>query len=450
MASRAKLSFCDVLVRCDSSFRQLFDMTLLPQLAANKIVPKGLEKKIGVLGPARAPEILMSGLKRTTRENFIQLLRILEVHARQDMKTRKLMGIMSSHVQDMIIPGGEGSEAAAIVRRFLDMAETYNTKQSRTAETEEGKGGVTTETNTEQGGAVCFASSSLPPSGYMEGCVSDYFGQEGGVLYSPIHGIRVEMPPNSLPQHVTRCFLGIYVYPRGPFILPDGVESCSPVVWAILHPQFTFKKDVTLTIPHSALLSMDSELSVYRMAADVEDKRSPPYQLSEKVPGSECDWYHAVVKVRHFSPHRVGAEEKSKNEGGTGSDKYLRNQVQQPIFKHPPKHGVGKYLRQKSGSLEKSISVSDELAVVTSSRLSQSPQHSSPPCSHKAPNPSLATSTNVGEGLTPFVSTQSEYGSINNSYCIARCMPKDRSCTPWEAKFYVTHDHPTALWVRSI
>ena len=365
-------------------------------------------------------------------------------------------------IEEISLIGGEGSEGAAVVHSFVDMAERYNAEQhhTTTAETREGEGTATAETDTRQCGVDLSlapppppppAFPSQPPSGYMEGCVSDYFGQEGGVLYSPIHGIRVEMPPNSLPQHVPRCFLGIYVYPRGPFTLPDGIESCSPVVWAILHPQFTFEKDVTLTIPHSALLSMDSELSVYRMAADVEDKRSPPYQLSEKVPGSECDWYHAVVKVRHFSPHRVGAEEKSKNEKGMGGDKCLHD-VQHPTLKHTSKPGVGsqlKHLSQKSSSFERSSSMSDELTVV---RSIQPLQHSSPLYSHKAANPSLASFTSVGEQPTPFVSTQSECSQCRsaNLYRITRCMPKDRSSTPWEAKFYVAQVHPTAQWVRGI
>ena len=138
------ISCREVLTNCDSSFKRFFDMTLLPQLTAHKIVPKGLQKKIDVLGPARAPDVLFAVLMKTKEEKFVELLRILEVHARQDMQTRKLMGIMNSEVKHMVIPGGEGSEAAAIVHSFVDVAERYNANQGHTATVTAGR--MTAET----------------------------------------------------------------------------------------------------------------------------------------------------------------------------------------------------------------------------------------------------------------------------------------------------------------
>ena len=79
-----------------------------------------------------------------------------------------------------------------------------------------------------------------PPPGHMIDPPAQWFTREGGTLYSPIHGIEVVIPPEAPPLGVDKFWLSIHVYPRGPFVLPEGVVSCSPAVWFFLSPTFEF------------------------------------------------------------------------------------------------------------------------------------------------------------------------------------------------------------------
>ena len=260
------------------------------------------------------------------------------------------------------------------------------------------------------------------------------FGRDGGTLYSPIHGIEVIIPPDSPPQGVDEFSLSFHVYPRGPFILPDDVISCSPTVWFSLQPYFQFVKDVTVRIPHSARVSDDIDISVYRTSASSHGQKEPPYILSEKVADCEYGWYNTVIHVQHFSPFKNGAERKS--------DQCAKavHKTQPHSFKHTAKNSVATNLKslstQKSSSFEK-----DHLDEFTSCVCAKTKPQDSPHTLNKQPAAGVV-------GTPALVQAQCIPSHSVNRYCIGREMPRDRTKTPWDERFYIVHSHPSNIWVR--
>ena len=90
-----------------------------------------------------------------------------------------------------------------------------------------------------------------PPPGQLGDAVSHSFTNEGGVLYSPIHGVTVTIPPNAIPRDVGKFFLSMHFYLGYPFTVEEDVDLCSVVVWFHLHPHLEFLEDVTVKIPHA-------------------------------------------------------------------------------------------------------------------------------------------------------------------------------------------------------
>ena len=273
---------------------------------------------------------------------------------------------------------------------------------------------------------------------------------EGGTLYSPIHGIEVVIPPDAPPLGVDKFWLSIHVYPRSPFVFPEGVVSCSPAVLFFLSPTFEFVKDVTVRIPHSVRGSVSSDVCVYRMLTGEEGTKDPPFVLSEKVEGCECDWYHTTVHVRHFSPYRNGVS------SDTTSEAVHRTQPQsmKHSSKYPVATGLKHLAKQRSSSFEKDSDTPDQLTVnvkQSSGQLSTTcssafiNQDSSAVCT--PPEPKVASSGYIPGTPTP---AQPQCAAYANQYCIARGMPRDVSSTPWQAKFYVVQSHPSHSWVRKL
>ena len=75
-----------------------------------------------------------------------------------------------------------------------------------------------------------------PPPGQIGNAISCCFTSEGGVLYSPVHGVAVTVPPNATPRDVGKIFLSMHFYLSHPFTVEKDVDFCSVVVWFHLHP----------------------------------------------------------------------------------------------------------------------------------------------------------------------------------------------------------------------
>ena len=273
-----------------------------------------------------------------------------------------------------------------------------------------------------------------PPPGQLGDAVSYTFTHEGGVLYSPVHGVSVTIPPNAIPGHVGKFFLSMHFYLGHPFTLREDVNICSVVVWFHLHPPIEFLEDVTVEIPHAARADLTS-LCVLTWG---EDKQGPPYKLNTEVPADFSDGYHAVFKQRHFSPHAVA---RTTSRYGDSYKNEILHKARKKAF--GKRAGTGSGSGSGSGSFQSLERMnSDSIDKSFEEGLIKLVVHSGSAESDSKPR-QLPRQEAIDRD-----SPSSLEGSPNAMrYSVSCSMPRDRSGGQWEVNIAACLSHPTGNWV---
>ena len=308
--------------------------------------------------------------------------------------------------------------------------------------------------STVQPSSVAAQSLIPPPSGFIESRSDYYSTRDSASFYLPGSGVSVDIPSEAIPSDIGDHFwLGAFVYLRGPFQVPGGITLCTPIVWFSLRPQFIFKADVTIKIPHSAIIKRSTDLEqFYFLTMSGDPPTGPIYKLSEILPADFTDGYHAVANVRHFSPVSFGSKQKSR----PGSESSLHG-TRSPLRKRSQKTKevipLLKSLSQRSGSsFESSQSFEEQEQCRSTSSLDHGSGTSS-------------STSEVGQSLQDMdeiASTKDRSSSLElsssfetsesegvNEFFIARCMPKDRCAEMWDTTFMVSFCNPLGLKVKS-
>ena len=256
----------------------------------------------------------------------------------------------------------------------------------------------------------------VQPPLFVGGIESETFTQTGGVFYSPIHGISVDIPEQAIPSHVSSFEIKMRVCLYGPFDFPyPDIEICSAVVCLSCEPSFDFVSDVTVEIPHCAVIDSESDHEDF-FVLRAPDSADPNWKFSE-ILESEISTYHVTVKVRHFSKKTL-AHRRQRRKG-----KY-KIRKKQDMMKKPKERSLDmKYSRQSSlGS-----STSDLASAITRQRASSSPA----PLSRTGSEDDALSS-----GLSEFV--------------VVCCAPQERSLPSWKIAFVISYSHPTGWMVSMI
>ena len=117
-------------------------------------------------------------------------------------------------------------------------------------------------------------------------------------------GLRIEVPEGSLPAgHRTELHVKAII--AGDFMLPPDCYLVSGIYQISSSEQF--KKNVTLHLPHAAIIKSEDEASYFRFyTADCSS--GPPYQFKEMEGGTFLTFHNsASIDVHHFSCFATGA-----------------------------------------------------------------------------------------------------------------------------------------------
>ena len=332
--TRSKKTVGDIISDSVSSERHLknFMATNLKKVASVMIERKVTNKKVAKYCiKTDDSELLLADMKENmTLDDFLGFLEILTEFGScegYDGETRILMRLMKGSLEAM--EPEPNSEHAAVISRFISVAfdrslsPTVKSQPPTTAEVATLSETETKESISDPKQLTLAISTqqttipSEPPPGQFRDSTSHCFTREGGVLYSPLHGVTVTIPPNAIPGGVDTFNLSMHFYLGHPFTVEENVDLCSVVVWFHLHPHLEFLEDVTVEIPHAAN-SHDISLCVLTWG---EDKQGPPYKLDTEVPADFSDGYHAVFNVKHFCPHGVGRKSRKKGKGAVSKAK---------------------------------------------------------------------------------------------------------------------------------
>ena len=117
-------------------------------------------------------------------------------------------------------------------------------------------------------------------------------------------GLHIEVPEGSLPAgHRTELHVKAII--AADFILPPDCYLVSGIYQISISEQF--KKNVTLRLPHAAIIKSEDEASYFRFyTADCSS--GPPYEFKEMEGGSFLPFHNsASIDVHHFSCFATGA-----------------------------------------------------------------------------------------------------------------------------------------------
>ena len=484
---KAGVSHGRVIIDCELSLKNLHLEKVVPAMIEKKIILKDFGE---ALLKKNDMGTFVDCLKQLPLEQFGEFLKVVRAIEEEEDKERSLMKVLSSSLKNMKLK--PGSNAEKVISDFIKAADTIpkSTQQpslrlgsltstdesvttvlpqstmaqfppppvsilepnveascSNTTVDDVNKIQPTTDGSSDSASVAVFSAvaSKLPfPQGYMKGSRIRSFTREGGMLYSPEHGVTVIIPEAAVPSSVEKFFLGIYVYLNGPFSIPQDALPCSPVVWFYLKPKFTFESDVVVKMPHCAVLTAHQRqeladdsttlptaeefLSVVTVE-ETADESIPCFSLTRQLDADFSDGYHAVFAVRHFSPHKVvkfKCQKKQwstpRNRLGSNESSGVRKRVQSNqnstancLPGKCPTKTTTKEL-QKSGSLQ-----DDEEELYTVTQRDQKKE----------------TSTRSAK-------------QIDQKFFIARCMPKDRSTDSWRVDFLISHFHSTGIYVSLI
>ena len=257
----------------------------------------------------------------------------------------------------------------------------------------------------------------VQPPLFVGGMESKTFTQTGGIFYSPIHGISVDIPEQAIPSHVSSFEIKMRVCLHGPFVFRyTDVEICSAVVCLSCEPSFDFVSDVSVEIPHCAVIGSESDHEDYFVLRAPDSKDSPYWNFSE-VLESKLGTYHVTVKVRHFSKvAHVLRKNKRKHKIKKKRDKLKK-------LKERSLDSNVRYTRQSSlGS-----STSDQASGATRKRAFSTP--------------------------APISGTVSEDDLLSNhssEFTVVCCAPQDRSLPSWMVACVISYSHPTGWMVSKI
>ncbi len=411
----------EVLYQSGDSFKRYMDdhiETLIQKMSSEKIISKKFGKAIK--GQHNSLDMLLATMKKMSLEKFVKYLRLLLTISKseepvvkkgaetvaenlEDVKTiqdsaKNLMGLMKGSLEAM--KPAPGSDIHAVITDLVHFVFQ--------------DGRVQSQTELQQLDAPNLSQPFQPPEGDLGNPESGVFTNEGGALYSALHGVTVTIPPKAIPGAIPNFYLSIHFYLQQPFTLMDDADPCSVIVWIYQDPRFHFLEDVTVKIPHASVV--DGSLCVLTWGKDKQ------LNLNTEVPADFSDGYHAVIKVKHFCP-KVAAR---------------RN----PIRKCTKKPGSSKNMKKmenlKNGSLETSIE--EGLVSLTNSTeaVNIRPLPRQDAISMECDSPAVPVSQ---DSLT------AEEDESGFKYSIACSMPSDRSTGDWKVQFAACQSNPTGILV---
>ena len=325
------ISHGQVLFGCGDSLKRYMNNhmeTLIQKMTAKNIISKCKVKMIEAQDKSNHLDLLLEIMREMSREKFIVYLKLLLAISRQseeqekDAKkggekslhvkatlqddTKQLMRVMKISLKAM--NPAPGSELHVVVAEFVRFVSQDIQSQSATD----------LPPNPSQ--------HFRPQKGQLGNAEFGAFTNEGGTLYSALHGVTVIIPPNAIPEVFSRFSLSMHFYLQEPFTLVDNADSCSVIVWIHQEPHFTFLEEITVMIPHAAVV--DDSLCVLTWGKDKQ------LNLNTEVPADFSDGYHAVIKVKHFCLFSIKRKREQSESADEDSKKVKLEPTAESGFKY--------------------------------------------------------------------------------------------------------------------
>lgn len=339
---------------------------VMPSLIDKKVMPSA---KVGRALAAKNDVVkFLSFLKKRSVEDFVIFLETLQESFPVNEGHKTLVNIMASWLRNVDL--SSGSDFMKRIESVVEAAAKIEHDQTPIPSSVIPTSSVDTEQSTQM-------SIPRPPEGFIPpGRTQQFTREEGGTFYCPAHDITIFIPPTASPSDVLKFAISMRAYVEGPFKVPDDIEPCMPVIWLGVSPPFKFKKQVTLRIPHCAVIEDESDFCLLRAA---ENPTSLVYEFSEQLEADFSDDYYVVVNLDHFCAVTGGCKKKNQKQR-TGSSRRLRKRSSQPVSRSSQRHRFTKGVQLTSAELVRQCSSTSSTGGITpqSSLTSSFDSHTRP------------------------------------------------------------------------
>ena len=398
---------------------------IVPALLKQKSLPKRfrlaakLAEKRGQLG------ILLGAVKDLDLDGFALFLEALD--SLQDEKHNEALSVLSTEIGFMSLP--QEAQSTKVIERIMKAHyhETVTRDEPEVVPPSQSTPSVDEQPTPELHVVVAPVSLSPPlpppPNLTLGNVESQTFTKAGGTFYSPMHGVKVHIPQESLPPTVEPFELKMMASLRGPYKFPQGCELCTAVIHLKCEPPIgEFCDRVTVEIPHCVTeAEIEGDLDHLCIISARDELTSGVYEFHED-PEMEVDFsdtYKVVFKTKHFSKS-AGVRVRGQRKGRKRTQD-LAHGEQKP----KPQHQM--ILRERK---QRSLDSNHKSELEETSVKMRSMSLPSSATSRSDPPQGTASATLLG-----------------NEYSVAMCTPYDRSQPQWNAVFLASYSLPTGRMV---
>ena len=337
---------------------------VMPSLIDKRVMPSA---KVGRALAAKNEVVkFLSFLKKRSVEDFVIFLETLQESFPVNEDHKTLVNVMGSMLSNVDLPSGSD-----LMRRIEIVVEAAAVKlehdQTPVPSTVIPSSHLMPPAASVTTGIEQTTQISIlrPPKGFIPpGRTQHFKREEGGTFYCPAHDITISIPPAASPSDVSNFAISMHAYVEGPFKIPDDIEPCMPVVWLGVYPPFKFDKQVTLKIPHCAVIEDEGDLCLLRAA---EVPASSVYEFSEQLEADFSGDYYAVVNLDHFCAVTGGSKKKrsSKQKQGTGSGRRVRKRSSQHASRSSQRQKIAQGAQLTSPELVRQCSSTSSTGSIT-------------------------------------------------------------------------------------
>ena len=144
------------------------------------------------------------------------------------------------------------------------------------------------------------ATTKQPPAISFTGPIhTKQFDHKGGTFQSAVHKVSIVVPPNAIDDG-EKVTIHMGATTSGPFDLPEDCKLRSAVVWLGSESDVVLKRNVTVVVPHSAVLTSPQHHSMMRFLT-CENFKDLRYKFVYSLNNYDIDEEQGCIELRKFA-----------------------------------------------------------------------------------------------------------------------------------------------------
>lgn len=325
----SSMSISMVLVQCEDTLKTHIDVTMvadtmLKSEKADEILDKTTRKRLDKSKRKADIKFFLAVLKCLELPGFALFLESLEQIA--DENHRTALTTIATHIPNLSLPtlpeDPLTSEAAEKIWRIH--SDHFKPTKHRDVPEHTVESMTTADEPPRHDSSQSLAKTILPCTEHTEihsapvlteplsqsligdDSITVSIGKDGGLLYSPVHGVSVRVPATAVPRkfELTMTASLSSTIPIGSDYIP-----CSAIVSLTTNPKIeNFLDHITVSVPHCGVSTQNYHTS-YCLLSHSDGQPSFEEDVGIEVDFAS-DWRYFSFKTMHFTRYRAAAKQK--------------------------------------------------------------------------------------------------------------------------------------------